>query len=267
MVMTRFHLIILLLFADLFYANAQEGWQVEIMPGVAVYRGDLSQGPFSLKSVGPGVNLNVKYDFGDMVVLRGGIGWGMIRGDDKESKKDYIRGRNLSFKSMIAEMSLSAEINLLDPEAYYAYPYLLTGFGIFRFNPYAYDKNNNKVNLQPLGTEGQGLPQYPGRHKYSLTQPFIPFGGGWKYNVKGKYAVSFEMAVRYLFTDYLDDVSTTYINPGILLNERGQTAVDMAFRQTPRPLEGEQRGNEKTKDFYIMSGVKFTWYMNRKKTP
>lgn len=267
MVMTRFHFVVLFFIANLFYAKAQEGWQVEIMPGVAVYRGDLSQGPFSLKSVGPGFNANVKYDFGDMVVLRGGIGWGMLQGDDQQSKKEYIRIRNLSFKTMVAELSLCAEVNLLDPEAYYAYPYLLTGVGVFRFNPYAYDNNHKKVNLQPLGTEGQGLPQYPGRHKYSLTQLFIPFGGGWKYNVKGKYAVSFEMAVRYLFTDYLDDVSTTYINKGILLNERGQTAVDLAFRQTPTPGEGEQRGNENTKDFYIMSGVKFIWYMNRKKTP
>jgi len=168
---------------------------------------------------------------------------------------------------MVAELSLCAEINLLDPEVFYVYPYLLTGVGVYRFNPYAYDKNHKKVNLQPLGTEGQGLPQYPGRHKYSLTQPFIPFGGGWKYNVKEKFAVSFEMAVRYFFTDYLDDVSTTYINKNILLNARGQTAVDMAFRQTPTPVEGEQRGNENTKDFYVMSGVKFTWYLNKKKTP
>jgi len=265
--MTRFHLVVLFFIANLSFANAQEGWHVEVMPGVAVYRGELSQGAFSLKSVGPGISANVKYDFGDMIVLRSGIAWGMLQGDDKLSKKDYIRTRNLSFKTMVAELSLCAELNLLDPEVFYVYPYLLTGVGVFRFNPYAYDKNHKKVNLQPLGTEGQDLPQYPGRHKYSLTQPFIPFGGGWKYNVKGKFAVSFEMAVRFLFTDYLDDVSTTYINKNILLNARGQTAVDMAFRQTPTPAEGEQRGSEKSKDYYFMSGIKFTWYLSKKKTP
>jgi hypothetical protein len=267
MVMTRFSLIGLIILTAFFHANAQEGWQAEIMPGVAIYRGDLSQGPFSLKSVGPGVNANIKYDNGDMVVIRAGLGWGMVKGDDNESKKADLRLRNLSFKSMIYEFSLIAEVNLLDPEAYYAYPYLMTGIGIFHFDPYSYDKNNKKVHLQPLSTEGQGLPEYPGRKKYALTQAYIPFGGGWKYNVKGQYMVSFELAVRYLFTDYLDDVSKTYISKSVLLNRKGQTAVDMAFRQNPPPNEGDVRGNPNSKDFYMMGGVKLTWFLNKKKTP
>jgi hypothetical protein len=265
MVMTRFPLVVLFIIAQLFHAKAQEGWQVDIMPGMAIYRGDLSTGAFTFKSLGPSFVANIKYDFGDMIVLRSGLGWGKIRGDDADSKKDIVRSRNLNFKSSIIEFNLSAEVNLLDPEAYFGYPYLLTGIGLFHFNPYTLDNTQTRTFLQPLSTEGQGLPEYPNRKKYALTQFYIPFGGGWKYDVKGKYAVGFEMAVRYCFTDYLDDVSKTYISKSVLLARKGQTAVDVAFRSTPSANEGDVRGNPESRYFYFMGGFKYTKYLNRKK--
>lgn len=265
--MIRFPIGLLFFITGVFTANAQKGWQLEVMPGLAVYRGDLSQGSFSFKSVGPGAVVDLKYDFGDMLALRAGLGWGVLEGDDKDNKKESVRSRNLSFKSNIIEFGLTAEVTFLDPETYAVNPYLLTGVGLFHFDPYAYDKNNKKTRLQPLSTEGQGFPEYPDRKKYALTQAFIPFGGGLKINVKGKYAISFEGGVRFLFTDYLDDVSSTYINPAILLQRKGQEAVDLAFRQTPRPNEGERRGNSESNDFYFMGGFKFSWFLSKKKTP
>jgi hypothetical protein len=265
MVMTRFPLIVLFIIAVLFHAKAQKGWQINIMPGMAVYRGDLSTGGFTFKSLGPSALVNVNYDFGDMLVLRSGLGWGMIKGDDKLSNKELVRNRNLNFKSSIIEWNLTAQINLLDPETYYGYPYLWTGIGLFKFNPYAYDDNDKKHFLKPLSTEGQGLPEYPDRKEYALTQFFVPLGGGWKFDVKGKYALGFELGVRYLFTDYLDDVSTNYISQSVLFTRRGQTAVDMAFR-SPLPInEGDVRGNPENKDFYFIGGLQFTKYLNKKK--
>ncbi|MEO5564067.1 MAG: DUF6089 family protein, partial [Chitinophagaceae bacterium] len=114
--MRKFSLVIL--FFTLKLCSAQEGWQIEVMPGIAVYRGDLSEGSFTLKSIGPGAVVNIKYDFGDMVVLRGGIGWGKLGADDNKSKNPDIRSRNLSFKTSVIELGFSAEFNILDPEAY-----------------------------------------------------------------------------------------------------------------------------------------------------
>ena len=88
--------------------------------------------------------------------------------------------------------------------------------GLFHFNPFTYDKENNKTYLQPLSTEGQGLKEYPGRKKYSLTQFCLPVGGGWKWNINENWDISYELGFRILFTDYLDDVSKTYVNLNVL---------------------------------------------------
>ncbi|MEO5564649.1 MAG: hypothetical protein ABIR18_14480, partial [Chitinophagaceae bacterium] len=71
---------------------------------------------------------------------------------------------------------------------------------------------------------------------------------------------------RYAFTDYLDDVSKTYVNKGVLLTRKGQTAVDLSYRQSTAN-EGDQRGNSEVKDLYFMSGFKLTYYLNKKKKP
>jgi hypothetical protein len=59
-----------------------------------------------------------------------------------------------------------------------------------------------------LSTEGQGI--YPDKKPYSLWQPTIPFGGGVKFAITENLRIGFEIGLRKLFTDYLDDVSTSY---------------------------------------------------------
>src|SRR5690606_13448162 len=82
----------------------------------------------------------------------------------------------------------------------------------------------NKVFLKPLSTEGQGLPQYPDRKPYKLTQFAIPFGAGVKFRVSRNTVLAYEVGLRKIFTDYLDDVSTTYVDQATLLQERGRNA-------------------------------------------
>ncbi len=88
-------------------------------------------------------------------------------------------------------------------------PYLFGGVGFFHFNPRA-KYNNEWVNLRNIGTEGQGLPQYPNRKKYFPVQVAIPLGIGIKYNYTRQISFSFEYGYRLTFTDYIDDVSKTY---------------------------------------------------------
>lgn len=254
-----------ILFIILFFAansclaqSTGRGWQLEIMPGVAGYKGDLTESYFPVSTIGPSAALNVKYDFGEMVIFRAGIAWAKVSGDDKDNKTDYLKGRNLDFKTNILEASLIGEIVPFDPEVYYTYPYFFLGVGLFRFDPYTYDKDNKKTSLRPLNTEGQGLAEYPDRKKYSLTQFCVPFGGGWKIHLNAKYALAFELGVRFLFTDYLDDVSKNYVDMETLLLKKGPKAVELAFRGNPLPLEGEMRGNPGVKDMYVFSGFKLT---------
>ena len=245
----------------LFIANGclAQQWQAEVMVGAAGYSGDLSPATINLKTMGPAVNINLKYLLpNNFIVLRGGIGYGKIQGNDANNKNADLKKRNLNFKTNILEGSLCAEINLADPEEYDGLPYLFAGVGVFHYNPYTYDNNNKKTFLQPLGTEGQGSVEYPNRFKYSLTKFCIPFGLGWKYKVNDTYDLVYEIGFRYTNTDYLDDVSSTYVNPQVLLANGGAEAVQLAWRyKTPATaVAGRIRGNPEAKDWYYMTGVK-----------
>ena len=59
-------------------------------------------------------------------------------------------------------------------------------------------------------TEGQGTTSFQNRKPYSLTQLSIPFGGGVKIGVSDDFNIIIEYGLRKTFTDYIDDVSTTY---------------------------------------------------------
>jgi hypothetical protein len=262
--MRRFTWVLLLLVVK--PCLSQRGVQLEALPAMSFYNGDMSNGFLSLRTIGPAGMVNFKYDWGDIAVLRIGVGYGHVSANDKYNKSADVRSRNLNFKTNIAEVMAGVEVNLLDPENTNTYPYALAGLGLYHFNPYTFDKNDRKTFLQPLSTEGQGLPEYPDRKEYKLTQLCIPFGVGFKHIVKAKYAIGFEVGFRYLFTDYFDDVSKTYIDPNILRDRKGEIAVELAARQVnSTPAIGDRRGNPDNKDIYVMAGAKFTLFLSKKK--
>jgi hypothetical protein len=242
-------------------------WEAEIITGVTGYTGDLTQHIFSPNTLGPSAGLNIKYNFNNLFVLRGGFTWGSIHGDDKDNHRPDLLARNLNFRTDILEGSICGEINLFEPEFFAAYPYVFAGVGVFHFNPYTFDKNGKKIYLQPLGTEGQGLDDYPDRKPYSRFQFCVPFGGGMKINVSEKCDIVYEVAARLLFTDYLDDVSTTYVKrQTFMANSRPKTA-ELAARQTtgPYPNDGDPRGNPKVNDWYFFSGFKLLIRLGKEK--
>ena len=250
---------ILVVFLFISKVCAAQQWQAEVMLGAATYSGDLSSSAASLKGIGPAVAVNLKYVLPlNYIALRGGIAYGRLGADDKNSKDPAIRNRNLSFRTHVLEFNFGAELNILDPEYFKALPYIFVALGVFHYDPYSFDKRDQKTFLRSLGTEGQGLIEYKDKKMYSLTQFCIPVGGGFKWAFNDRYEVAFEIGGRYLLTDYLDDVSTSYVNPQVLGAERGRIAVEMANRQinSPAIIDGRQRGNPKVKDWYFLSGFK-----------
>jgi hypothetical protein len=142
---------------------------------------------------------------------------------------------------------------------------VFAGVGFFHYKPYALDDLDNKVFLQPLSTEGQGFA--PGEKPYKLTQFMIPVGIGAEYALNEDMRVGIEMGYRFLFTDYLDDVSGRYVDQALLLANRGQQAVDLAYRGNGiYPTAGEVRGNTFNKDAFYYVQLTFTirpfvdWY-------
>lgn len=237
-----------------------------VFGGLAAYNGDLTEKAFPKKVTNGAIGITGNYELKDQLILRGGFTYAIVGGADRFSEDPELVKRNLAFETRVFEFSALAEyyfFNLYDRR--YS-PYVFAGLAAYRFNPYAYNGTSDKIFLKPLSTEGQGIPGYPNREQYSLTQVALPFGGGIKFAISDNLRVGLEMGIRKLFTDYFDDVSTTYADPNDLLAARGQLAVDMSYRgdEVPSgspayPTKGDQRGGEKSKDYYYFSGLHLTY--------
>ena len=229
------------------------------------------------------IYLSAMYQY--MFALRLEATFGTVTADDKVLKKvapsTFGRyERNLSFKSKITDFMLALEIHPLyiinknneDKEPPSFSPYLLGGVGFFSFKPQA--KLAGKwIDLQPLRTEGQGFAQYPDKKPYQLNQINIPIGVGVKYDLTSNLSMRAEFVYRKLNTDYLDDVSTTYVDPAIydvFAGAKRSNALQLNNRQqelTPSHItnEGDQRGNPKNKDAYFTFNIKIGYSFGREK--
>lgn len=161
-------------------------------------------------------------------------------------------------------------------------PYGITGVGAFHFNPKGYyypDPNNPNVKqlveLKPLRLEGQGMAEYPNRKEYKLTQLEIPMGAGFKFYIKENMYIGLEVLHRKTFTDYIDDVSTSYIDPIYFSQYLDPADVPIAyqlhnrepFRNITRPYVGRQRGDSKEMDSFFSTVLRFGWRLNGSDAP
>jgi hypothetical protein len=241
-----------------------------LMGGVSFYLGDLNPDiPF--KQVMPAGGAFYRYNFNERFSVRGAFTMGYLKGNDAKSKVASQIDRNLNFESFIYDFAITGEFNFFKyapgDMQHPITPFLFGGIAVFKFNPITTAADGNKYELQPLGTEGQGTTFYPDRKKYSLTTASIPFGLGMKANISKTFSVGLEWGMRYTFTDYLDDVSGTYASPDVIQAERGDIAYELANRSTltDETLDGRQRGNSKTNDWYSFALITFS--MNIKAKP
>jgi hypothetical protein len=199
---------------------------------------------------------------------------------DKGGEEVLRKLRNLQFRTSIIEGYAALEIS---PTVFFERydglkgklrPYGLVGVGVFHFNPkgqyIAPDGSRKWVALQPLHLEGQGFAEYPDRKPYSLTQLEIPMGFGFKYYLKENMFIGVEILHRQTFTDYVDDVSTNYIDPSLfakyLTPEQTTLAVQLNNRQNlvgqTRPMD-PQRGDPTQNDAYFSTIIRMGWRLNQ----
>jgi len=155
--------------------------------------------------------------------------------------------------------------------------------GVFHDNPKGLYYNNANhstswVPLQPLRLEGQGMAEYPDRKPYSLTNMEIPMGFGFKYYIKENMYIGLEVLHRQTFTDYMDDVSTSYVNPNLFANyltpQQAAMANQLYYRQNYKPFSNvarrptdNQRGDATQNDAYFTSMLRFGWRLNDWNSP
>jgi len=238
---------------------------VEVLPGAINYSGDLQPSAITLKQARPALQIGLSIGLTEKLFLRTFCLVGTVHADDKNNKVPRLVSRNLNFTSVVGEASLTMEYDVLNTTMPgNITPYILAGGGFFHFNPFTYDTTGKKVYLRPLSTEGEGLPEYPGRKPYALYQVNLIAGFGLKYRVGERLAIGFEVAFRKLFTDYIDDVSNNYVDKNILLKERGAEAVQLAYRGNelnrlkPYPRVGTPRGSPTANDYYYTGLLRLT---------
>ena len=262
--MTRIRLLGVLLLTGL--SAFSQNIHVGVFTAISAYQGDLTDRIFPKKVTNGAIGFTVNYELAPQIMLRGGFTYTVVGGADRYSNDDSLRARNLAFETHITEFSAVGEYYFFDLNEQKFSPYVFGGLAVFHFNPYDYNGTTQKIFLKPLSTEGEGLSAYPSRKPYALTQLAIPFGGGVKYAFNDRLRLGLELGLRKLFTDYLDDVSTTYVDPNDLLAAKGQLAVDMSYRgdevaggNPNYPSKGAQRGGSKHKDSYYFLGLHLTY--------
>ena len=94
---------------------------------------------------------------------------------------------------------------------------------------------------------------------------------GFKVNLGPAIAFQMEWGLRKTWTDYLDDVSTSYVNPVELRQARGELALEMADRILDLPDElstsqGLQRGDSGLDDKYGFFLASIAFRVSKKPT-
>jgi len=235
---------------------AAQRLQLNLLGGFSNYSGDITQANFSFRQAQGVVGIGASYYVKPRLAVRLDYNSGRVKADDKLNGPIELQQRNLNFTSTIKDLSLRLEYDVNDFSYHAISPYVFGGFSGFKYNPYTTDETGAKVYLRPLSTEGQGLAAYPDRKVYSKYGLAILAGGGIKYALSDDITLGFELGYRKTNTDYLDDVSSTYVDEATLLTAKGATAVALAWRGDEKsnpmayPAEGSTRGSTKHKDYY-----------------
>lgn len=249
-------------------AQAQR-YSVEFHAGTSNYQGDLQEKRYTFQQAKSAISIGVAYELTDHINLRGLLMFTTLHADDKNNTDSFLVERNLNFQTAVQELSLTGQYFIFNTTTAKVNPYAFIGVAVYHFNPFTFDQAGGKYYLQPLGTEGQGLSAYPDRKPYARTQLAIPFGGGVRFQVTDGLSLGFELGMRKLFTDYLDDVSTNYVDRTTLLSGRGAKAVELAYRTgelhggtSVYPPDGTKRGSPQFKDWYYTTAITANFKIN-----
>lgn len=242
-------------------------FELGLFGGASTYSGDLSHKMIYWNEVHPAVGIYAGMHLTRHFSISIQSKYGTVSGADANSDEQGFLERNLSFHSNIIEAGVVGVLYLPGyiPGQMRFSPFLSLGVNWFQFNPKA-EYMGIVYELQPLNTEGQGTSAFPDREPYKLNQISIPFGVGVKYNIAYNWNIAFEITLRKTFTDYIDDVSTTYVNPDILLDERGAISYALSNRTgeylgtDPLPYGNDQsRGSADVNDYYSFAGITLSY--------
>jgi len=184
-----------------------------------------------------------------------------LYGDDAYSKQDFQVQRNLCVRTDILEGDLLIEYRPFSRSAGFNRFYIYSGVGLMYYQPKA-EYDDDWYKLRTLGTEGQYLDNGPG--PYRELQIVVPYGLGYKFRLAKSTSLILDLGFRKTFTDYLDDVSTVYVNPLDLDQSTSAEASILADRSTAGMDIGSMRGNSDKDDSFHVLSLKFEYIFGGK---
>lgn len=246
-----------------------------------------------IEATRPVLTIGGKYFYHPRIAQRLSLSYGWLRGDDKWTREPARENRSLNFRTPIFEVNTGFEIYLLTesaPKNRYALSrartkgqnpvgiYLFGGVGGFYFNPKGQMLKENDpsygewVALQPLRTEGQGWVNT--RSPYQRFQLCVPMGLGFTFRLAPEWRLGLDLGLRKTFTDYVDDVSTQYVDSDVFgLNGSSNPALSEYFSsgKYTGPCEtgdcgnaaGQQRGDPKDRDAYMFLTINVQYRFGR----
>lgn len=267
--------LLLIIIISLFGVSIAKSQYLEYGVGVggSVYWGDLNAPDFgtNVSNTNLAIQAMAKLNFSNYIAVKGNLLYGKLSGDDANSYLDWQKQRNLDFTSTLIELALLGELHIFGynfGEENPISPYITAGIAGFYFNPKT-QLDGVTYELQPLGTEGQGMPGFAS--KYNRLAFAIPFGAGAKFKVNDRINFSIDILARRTFTDYIDDISTNYVAFDELAAGNGEIAARLGNRigeyfgqdEIVSVQTGEQRGGANVKDYYFTGMVTITFKLNK----
>ncbi len=243
---------------------------IGIFGGTAYYLGELNRNHFG-GVIKPGGGAFFRQNINRRWALNFGIGYFEVSAFDSDSEDPWNSNRNLHFKTPIIETSAIAELNFfpyqVGSKTNRFTPYLFLGLAYYSMKPQA-EYNGFWYELQPLRTEGQGTTANS-ESPYNLNGLSMPYGFGIKASLTKRISVNLSYGMRASSTDYLDDVSTKYVSPNILVSEVGslsQILADRSELQLGSNNADVQRGDPTNNDFYAFTTFALSIKIDKKKT-
>ncbi len=280
------------------FTKKKKYWEIGASLGIMNYVGELDPGQSfvspGLQYTKPSVGVHLMRKFHPRLFWRAAFTYGRVKGDDRTAlgdDGDFRRARDLNFRSDIFELKGDLIIDLFDNRGNYTKRsdynvYGFIGLAGFYMRPQFLmidqatgERTSTWVAAQPYKTEGKS---------YSSFQMAIPFGLGFRYKLSKQWDLAFEIGWRRTFTDYLDDVSTTYAGPENLprdtwyIADRSAAAQYYGHTTITNPSmtqsnvmssdgqvdnythlagfgqKGDQRGDKNT-DWYIVTGFHLSY--------
>lgn len=273
---------------------AQYRWDYGVMLGASNYLGEIGGQENTRRDFVFDMKLNRtqyavgafgRYKITPQLSANVGFNYARLTGNDYNSKNPARVARNLSFRNNIFELAGRMELTIfydndVGGRGYYNPDfkmYLFLGAGVIHHNPKVKyegpltEYNNQIIDLQPLMTEGVN---------YNLWQFTLPAGLGLYFTYNKIHRFGWEIGYRTTFTDYLDDVSTSYARPDQMSQTNNELAVSLANRTNDESLAnasayaeqygldspnkgsfapGEKRGDVTNNDGYILTQFSYSY--------